>query len=54
MKARIRTFKEKKNKGAGEKQDQSFLSLSKMVVTKSFILRKNTRDDMWGLVLAYV
>lgn len=41
--------------GAGEKQDQNFLSLSKMVVTKSlFTLEKNTRDDTWGLVLAYV
>lgn len=48
----IRTFK-KKNIGAGKKQDQYFLSLSKVAVTKSlFILEKNTRDATWGLVLA--
>lgn len=41
--------------GAGEKQDPYFLSLSKVAVTKSlFILEKNTRDAMWGLVLAQV
>lgn len=38
MKTGIRTFKEKKNIGVGEKKDQYFLSLSKVVVTNKIIV----------------
>lgn len=38
MKTGIRTFKEKKNIGVGEKQDQYFLSPSKVVATNKIIV----------------
>lgn len=38
MKTGIRIFKEKKNIGVGEKQDQYVLSLSKVVVTNKIIV----------------
>lgn len=54
MKTGIKTFKEMKNMGAEEKQDHSS-HFPKVVVTKPlFKLGKNTRNDTWGLVLAYV
>lgn len=56
MKTGIRIFKEKKNIGVGEKQDQYFLSLSKVVVTNKIIVHITEEYQRWyvGLVLAYV
>lgn len=56
MKTGIRIFKEKKNIGVGEKQDQYILSLSKVVVTNKIIVHITEEYQKWyvGLVLAYV